>query len=487
MANAGLSSGIRWSSLSVIGREVSRSVFTIVLARLIGPEDFGIVAQATVYIGIVAILLDQGFSSALIQRKHVEPEMPGAVVTINLAVGGALTALTIAIAPLWASFMRTPQLMLVLAVLSSSLLFRSMGLAARAMLMRGMEFRKIAICDVAATMSGGLLGILVAVAGGNYWSVVVQILTTDIVYLLVLQFFGAAYRPNLHLRLLRQIAGFSLRAFAAGLLTSVSHNVDNLLVGRFHGPQALAFYAMAYKLLLLPVQLACVSVGYVLFPRFARLADDIATLGVEMTRTIRSLALLSLPAMAIVSAAAPQIVAVMFGPDWTPAVPIIQVLAIAGAVQAVYQPSTLPLILGLGHAKLNLRYAWLTTTVTIVGIVGGLPYGALGVAVGYCTATVLLVPVEWLIRRHLLMLTIRGQVACLMPAIHITAWAVAGYLSIAVLIPGHELAVLVLGTLVAIGMAVAVMRIAHRSQFAELFYMAKRVVGLGDPQENVVS
>src|SRR5690349_19657958 len=172
--------------------------------------------------------------------------MPGAVVTINLAVGGALTALTIAIAPLWASFMRTPQLMLVLAVLSSSLLFRSMGLAARAMLMRGMEFRKIAICDVAATMSGGLLGILVAVAGGNYWSVVVQILTTDIVYLLVLQFFGAAYRPNLHLRLLRQIAGFSLRAFAAGLLTSVSHNVDNLLVGRFHGPQALAFYAMAY-------------------------------------------------------------------------------------------------------------------------------------------------------------------------------------------------------------------------------------------------
>ena len=122
--------------------------------------------------------------------------------------------------------------------------------------MRGMEFRKIAICDIAATMSGGLLGILVAVAGGNYWSVVVQILTTDIVYLLVLQFFGAAYRPNLHLRLLRQIAGFSLRAFAAGLLTSISHNVDNLLVGRFHGPQALAFYAMAYKLLLLPVQLA---------------------------------------------------------------------------------------------------------------------------------------------------------------------------------------------------------------------------------------
>src|ERR1700752_4252404 len=110
MADAGLSSGMRWRGISMAGREVSRAVFTIALARLIGPNDFGIVAQAMVYIGIVSLALDQGFSSALIQRKQVEPEMPGAVVSVNLAVGAALTILTIAIAPLWASFMSTPQL-----------------------------------------------------------------------------------------------------------------------------------------------------------------------------------------------------------------------------------------------------------------------------------------------------------------------------------------------------------------------------------------
>jgi PST family polysaccharide transporter len=487
VADAGLSSGIRWSSVSVLGREVSRVIFTIALARLIGPEDFGIVAQATVYIGIVAMLLDQGFSSALIQRKQVEPEMPGVVVTVNLAVGAGLTALTIAIAPLWASFMRTPQLMLVLAVLSSTLLLRAAGITSRAMLIRGMEFRKIGIADIVSAMCGGLFGVLVAVAGGNYWAVVVQILTTDVVYLVVLLAFGAGWRPNLHFLLLRQIAGFSGRAFGAGLLISVSKNVDNLLVGRFHGAQALAYYAMAYRLLLLPVQLASMTVGSVLFPRFARLAEDVATLGVEMTRATRALAVLWLPTMAIVAAASPQLVAVIFGPEWDPAVPIIQVLAIAGALQAIYEPSTIPLVLGLGHAKLNLRYAWLRTVVSIVGIVAGLPFGPLGVAVGYCAATVLLVPVEWLIRRHLAMLTIRGQIASLAPAVHIAIWAVAVYQLTAAAIPGHDLAVLALGTFVAGCIGVAVMRLAHRSLLAELVYMTKRVAGLGGPQQYFAS
>jgi PST family polysaccharide transporter len=485
MADAGLSSGVRWSGLSVVGREVSRSVFTIALARLIGPDDFGIVAQATVYIGIVGLLLDQGFSSALIQRRQVEPEMPGAVVSVNLTVGAALTALTIAIAPLWASFMRTPPLMLVLVILAPSLLIRAAAITPRAMLIRSMQFRTMGIADIVAAMSGGVLGVIVAVAGGSYWAVVVQIIGTDVVLLLVLLAFRAGYRPNLHFRELRKIAAFSGRAFAAGLLiNSVSRNIDNLLVGRFQGAQALAFYGLAYRLLLLPVQLASTTVGGVLFPVFARLADDVAALGAELARATRALAALSLPGMALVAAAAPQLVEVIFGPQWEPAIPVVQVLAIAGALQAIYQPSTAPLVLGLGHAKLNLRYAWLTTVVATVGIVAGLPFGPFGVAVGYCAATVVLVPVEWLIRRHLTALTIRQQIASLVPAAHVAIWVAAAYLLIAAAIPGHELVALAVGILVAVCAGVVVLRLAHRSLLAELVYMTKRIMGRGSPRQD---
>jgi PST family polysaccharide transporter len=315
--------------------------------------------------------------------------------------------------------------------------------------------------------------------------VVVQFIARDAVHLLVLLAFGAGWRPNLHFRLLREVASFSGRAFAAGLLiNSVSRNIDNLLVGRFQGAQALAFYGLAYRLLLLPVQLAGSTVGAVLFPAFARLTQDLPALGVEMARATRALAAVSLPLMALVAAAAPQLVAVIFGPQWQPAVPIVQVLAIAGALQAIYQPSTAPLMLSLGHATLNLRYAWLMTVVATVGIVAGLPFGPFGVAVGYSAATVLLLPVEWLIRRHLLGTRIREQVASLIPAAHIAIWVAAAYLLIAIAIPGDEPVVLVAGTLCAFCVGTAVLRLAHKSLLAELLYMANRIAGRGSPQQD---
>jgi O-antigen/teichoic acid export membrane protein len=200
-----------------------------------------------------------------------------------------------------------------------------------------------------------------------------------------------------------------------------------------------------------------------------------------LARATRALATASLPAMALVAAAAPQLVSVIFGPQWEPAIPIVQVLAIAGALQAVYQPSTAPLVLGLGHAKLNLRYAWFTTIVSTLGIVAGLPFGPFGVAVGYCAATGLVIPVEWFIRRHLCGMTVRTQIGTLIPGAHMAIWAAATYLGIAVAIPGHDLAVLVLGTVAAGCAATAVLRIFHRSLATELIYMVKRIAGRGAP------
>jgi O-antigen/teichoic acid export membrane protein len=485
MAETGLSSGIRWSGISMLGREASRTVFTILLARLVGPEEFGIAAQAMVYIGFVSLLLDQGFSSALIQRTQIKPEMPGVTVSVNVAVGAALTALTIAIAPLWARFMHTPSLTLVLVVLSASLFVRSIAITPCAMLIRNMQFRKIAIADVIGAVTGGGLGLAVAIIWASYWAVVVQIVSTDIVVLLILLGLGAGYRPNLRLRQLREIAPFSWRAFVASLLIgSISRNIDNLLIGRFQGAKALAFYGLAYRLLLMPVQLASTSVGIVLFPTFSRLADDVSALAVEVARATRALAALCLPAMALLAAAAPQLVVVIFGSRWDPAIPIVQVLAIVGAMQAIYLPSTGPLLLGVGRAKLNLRYAWLTTILATIGIVAGLPFGPLGVAVGYAAANGLLLPVEWFMRGHILGMTLRSQVESLVPACHVAIWAAAAYLAVAAVIPHHDLVVLAVGLLLATLTGAAVLRLAHRALLAELVQMTKRIIGRRGPRQD---
>ena len=279
-------------------------MFTILLARLVGPEAFGIVAQAIVYIAIVGLLLDQGFSSALIQRPQVDEDMPGAVVSVNLVVGTALMLMTIAIASVWADFMGTPELTLVVVFLAPTLVLRSACVTPRAMLLRRMRFRTIAAVDVTAAIAGGAIGVTAALLDASYWALVVQIVVTDLVMLLMLLMAGVGIRPNRQLERLHEIMAFSWRAFAAGLLiNSVSRNIDNLLVGKFQGPEALAFYGLAYRLLLLPVQLLSMTVGAVLFPAFSRRAEDLADIRSDLTRATRTLAALVLPAMALVAGA----------------------------------------------------------------------------------------------------------------------------------------------------------------------------------------
>ncbi|BAW04937.1 oligosaccharide flippase family protein [Nocardia seriolae] len=473
----GLSSGVRWTSVSMVGREIARTGFTVLLARLIGPDAFGIVAQATVYLGILSLLLDQGFASALIQRPTLDRYMPGATMTVNIGVGAVLAAVTIGIAPAWAAFMHTPDLKWVLIALAPSLIVRAAAITPRAMLWREMEFRKNGIADITSALLGGAVGLAVVLAGGTYWALVAQLVTTDLVITVVLIAVAGSW-PNLRLNRLREIAGFSWRAFVgAVLVNSLARNADNLLIGRFQGAQALAFYALAYRLLLLPVQLTVQSIGSVLFPLFARLADNLPALRAELARATRIMALVALPGMALVSIAAPQLIQLVFGSAWAPAIPIVRVLAMAGALPAVYQPSTIPVMLGLGHAKLQLRYAVLCTAVSIGGIVAGLPFGPFGVAVGYSAATVALLPVEWVVRRRCVGVSLRTQFTQLLPGLHIAFWMAAAYASIALILPGHDFVILCAGTAVALAVGAVVLRLAYRTQLDEILHLVRRVAG----------
>ena len=201
-----------------------------------------------------------------------------------------------------------------------------------------------------------------------------------------------------------------------------------------------------------------------------------------MMRTTRALASVALPAMSLVAAAAPQLIGFCFGPAWEPAVRIVQVLAIAGAVQAIYQPSTVPLILGLGHAKLALRLSLLYNAVFIAGIVVGIPYSPLAVAVGYTVATLTLVPVDWWVRRHLLGLTLASQARTFVPGVHVSLWMAAAYSVVATVLDQHDLAALALGGAIAVAVGLAVLRRAHPAQFSELVHIATRVLGRPQPK-----
>ena len=462
----------------MFGREGSRLVFTVLLARLLGPEEYGVAAQATVLIAIVCILVDQGFSAALIQRPALEAEMPGATASVNMAIGMLLTVATAAVSPLWAVFMNSPALGPMLAMLSVELLIRSAAITPRAMLIRSMQFRTIAIVDTLGVLSGGAFGLFAALIWHSAWAIVIQLIATDLITLLAMVLMGVTYRPNLQFRHVAELFGFSWRASATGvLLNSVATNVDNVLIGWLWGPIALANYALAYRLLMLPVALATATVGPVLLSAFSRMTDDIAAAAVQMTRAVRALAAIFIPAMALVAVAAPQWIPIFFGPEWRSAVPIIQVMTLAGAAQTVYKCSTSSLLLGFGKAAIALRYALVVTSATTIGIVAGLPFGVFGVAAGLTTATGLLLPIEWIIRKRVLGISVRTQIASLVPAVHAAAWGVAVYLGVVHVVPSEGAGLFVVGTMLSAATAVAVVRFCHRSLYDELSHILRHLGG----------
>lgn len=457
----GVGLGVRSSALSVVVRESMRLVFTAVLARLLGPLPFGIVAQATVYISVMTVLLDQGLASALIQKDVLGPKLARAVTSINLLLGLLLGLTTFVIAPLWSDLFKTPELTSVLGVLGAALLLKAGTITPRAMLARGMRFREIARADVCSAVAGGAIGIVAAMMGVSYWALVVQSVVTDLVLLVLLNCAFGFCLPSFDLRPVKTVMSFSTRSFAANLVNGIGRNIANGLIGLYLGAQSLAYYALGHRILMLPVQVAGRSITTVLLSSFSRRGNDRKAVSQDVTRVTRVLAIFMIPMMGLLAACSPQLVPFIFGSQWSPAAPIISILALVGACQGTYAASA-PALLSLGRADIHLRYCWLTNVVSIVGIVAGLQFGLIWVAVGYAVAACLVLPPLWIVQRRILEISFLTQFRTVGAAVHVALWVAGSYMLITRL-PFAEWVELVIGLGTSVLVGVFILRLLHRS------------------------
>ena len=241
--------------------------------RLLGPENFGIVGQATVYITITYIFLHLGTAATIIQRPQLEEAEAGSAWWVNVALGSVLAGLTLVTAPVLADFFRTEQLTAVLRVLSICFVLKAMAVVPMALLYRGMRFRSLGIAEIVSTLLGGALAVVAAANGAGYWALVVQTVAMDAIYLTALFWIGG--RPELawSAPAARRLWSFSSRVMGSELVRYMSENSDKFLVARFLGATSLGFYSLAYRVLQLPL-LMMEQGGRVILPTFSRLQDD---------------------------------------------------------------------------------------------------------------------------------------------------------------------------------------------------------------------
>lgn len=452
--------GVRWSLLAVLSRQGMQILSALALARILGPASYGIISAASIYITFVSLLLDQGLSAALVQRPSLDKRMPGAAATLNITMSVVIAAATWFLAPSLADFFHAPELALVLQLLAVILPLKALAITPRAMLSRALRFDGIAWSDMVGAVAGAVAGVAAALSGASYFAIVYQVAVTDLLAAIILLVFCKGPMPNFHLGSVVPLLGFSLHVFATNFLAYFSRNVDNILVGRFLGVTSLSLYGMAYRVLVVPVQLVGQTVNRVMFPAFSRMAHDRDLVRVSLLNSTRLLAIAVIPAMVLVACAAPHLVAVVLGAEWMPAAPLISILALGGARETIFY-ITPTLMKGMGHARLNLGYEIVAGLVQVGGIVIGLQFGILGVAVGLTAAGFLLTPILLIIQSKMCGIRIRSQLGALVPAAHASFWGAAAYLALS-LAPLSNILVIVLGTLSFVAAALLVLVLFHR-------------------------
>lgn len=432
----------------------------LVLARILGPQQYGVISAATVYVTLTTLILDQGLAAALVQRKQLSRALPGAVATANLLSAAILAAATWLAAPAVATFFHAPDLTLLLRVLGVGLLLKGAAITPRAMQQRHLRLARVGVADVVGGVSGAVAGITAALLGAGIWAMAVQVITTDLIIAVVLLCLTRGAGPNLRLGELRSILPFSVRIFGSNALAYCSRNADNILVGRFLGVGSLSLYSMAYRVLVIPVQMVGQTVNRVAFPTFSRLVGQRDRLASGVLKITELLAFAAVLPMALVSVAAPELVRIVLGAAWAPTAQILTVLAIAGARETVFN-LTGSLMRASGRGKLIFRYEWLATGLQLAGIVAGLQFGVLGVAIGLTAAGFVLTPILLIIQRSLCGVHIRTQLLRILPPVHASLWGVAGYLAMRWLLAGPVLTV-ACGALIYIALAGGVLLLLHR-------------------------
>ncbi len=371
-------------------------VTTAILARLIAPQQFGIVGEAATIAAFATQLQSLGLSQATVQRARLTHGQLSNLFWANVAAGAVLSVLVAASAPFVAAFYGHHALVGVTAVVAVGYLINGFAVQHAALLARRMRFRAIALRSLLPRILSGAVAITAAAMGAGYWALVAQQIAAALFGVAFL-WTAVSWRPAKPSRgtgvrpLLRFGAGVSV----ANILYYFSSNADNILVGRFLGAAPLGLYARAYNLFLVPIRQIHAPIGNVVQPVMAAILGEPARYRQFYRRTLGSICLVGMPGVAFLAVMSREIIAVLLGTRWLGAAEPFRWLAIAGLLQMISRTFAW-LFTTSGRAKAMASWAAVSAPVTVAAFVVGLHWGITGVAASYAIIqSVLIVPGIW--------------------------------------------------------------------------------------------
>lgn len=373
-----------------------QTIGTVVLARLLTPGDFGLVAMVTALTGLVRLLKDAGLPQATIQRQEITHRQISTLFWVNVGLGAALMVITAAMAPAVSWLYADSRLTGITMVTGVGFLFSGLTVQHDALLKRQMRYSSLALKDVVSTAAGTAVGITLAVLGAGYWALVAMPAAIALTHML-LAWSMVHWRPGLPARAagVRSMFLFGGHLTGSQLIAYLDRNTDNVLIGWYWGAGPLGLYAAAYRLLMLPLRQLNAPVGAVAVPALSRLQNDPERHARFYLRMINVIMWISAPLIGFLFLAAEPVVVLALGQQWRDAAAVFQILALCALTQPLYN-TTGWLFISRGRTDQLLRLGLVISPAVIGSFAIGLPFGITGVALGY--SLVLLTILPWVFR-----------------------------------------------------------------------------------------
>ena len=365
-------------------------VATAILARLLTPQDYGLIGMVAVFTGFVAMFKDLGLSLATVQRAEISYDQISTLFWVNITISAGVTLLMFLLAPLIGWFYGEPRLILITIVTAIGFLFGGLAVQHEALLKRQMRFYALSVVAFTSMMIGYVVGIFFAWRGARYWSLVFSQLA-----LLASNTIGVwlvcHWRPGRPKRNtgVRSMLSFGGNVTGYALINYISKNCDNLIVGRAFGPQLLGLYAKAAQLLSLPTDQINEPLATVTIPALSRLADSPERYRQAYLRIMEKVIMVTMPAVMLMLATADWLVLIILGPQWGYTAKIFIFMGVAGLFQPIAATGGW-LLVSQGRVRDMLRWSIINAPISILSLLAGLPWGAVGVAASFSLGRILI-------------------------------------------------------------------------------------------------
>ena len=367
---------------------------TVVLARLLTPQDFGLIAMVTAVTGFLMMFKNMGLSMATVQKAEVNHGQISTLFWINVILSIGVMLVTAALAPVIAWFYGEPRLTWITLALAGAFIFGGLTVQHQALLRRQMRFGSLALIQIISMLVGILTAIIAAFYGAGYWSLVLMQLATAITSAIAV-WVACGWRPGLPVRRsgVRKMLAFGGNLTGFSVINYFARNLDKVLIGWRWGSGSLGLYSKAYGLLMLPLQQIRQPIAVVAIPTLSRLQNEPDQYKRYYYRAINTIAFITMPLVAMLAVLSDEIIRIVLGNQWTDAAIIFKVLAFV----AFFQPVTGTcgwVYVSLGQTKRMMHWGLISVPIVVLSFIIGLPWGPVGVATSYtlCTLFILTVP-----------------------------------------------------------------------------------------------